>query len=972
MLIIVLVLNILMGAMPYALWMQSVFGMQNFYFKQTFEDAVQPTPTPYNNDWLYDETSLGGTRTTWQRNGSSGFNITVVNGDGNNSSKYITTMAAKEYDTIFGSNISSGQLVFDVRVKTPPASDASYHNIIFDNGAAVGSAGTTKLMQLWIYKDKLRWYNTTSTTSNYSDITVLPDTWYYVRAVVADLNGNRNVTLYTGVDKGNFVTTTGLTLIDATAVFRKIRFISSTNTALSLDDMMLYTGNNAPTAAPVLTGTPMVGRMIVGGYTFQDEDGNPELGSRYVLWMAGDSGFKVNKEIVQSDNCVASSSVVNYTFQASDVDKYFRLEIFPDDGLYPQAQSVLSNIIGPVYDIPATKPVATDVLISGAKSDGSVLTGKYTFFDENGDIEEGSILRWLRFDSLQGVSNDVYEEIHNASVTYTTKAEDIGKYIVFEVTPRTNIEPGIGETERSVPFGPIFRCMPPVANEVAIEGTLSVGSSITGKYTFFDANGDVENGTSYQWYRQDEIDTEPLSILGANSLTYLLSEQDNGKYLRFSVLPRTNPHIGSPVETDIGTTSYSEPFLAGAPPEGHSVNILGKAQIHEVLVSDYTFYDADGDMEKNSIIRWYRGESEQGPWNLIPDIHEKCYLLDTADINKYIKFGIVPMSDTRPMQGPEVCSSAIGPVAAPPDVNSVRITGSARSGGTLRGEYDFNDFNGDVEMGSTYQWYRSDSVSFNVYQPINGAVFKAYTITDADAGKYLRFEVTPRTVPEPSTGNTVCSNTIHVNDNDGSVRISSGGKVSSGGGNIIPINSSITDTVTYGDIKTHWAKETIERLAAMGIVSGVGDNSFEPDRGISRAEFVVLVVRALHLDSTSYDNSFTDVENGSWYADALQTAVQAGIITGNDGIFRPEETVTREEMTKIIVEAYRMKDGVILTSESLELFHDRSEISPWAVEYVKAANGLGLIKGISDSEFSPKRNATRAQVAVIIERLMQK
>ncbi len=181
---------------------------------------------------------------------------------------------------------------------------------------------------------------------------------------------------------------------------------------------------------------------------------------------------------------------------------------------------------------------------------------------------------------------------------------------------------------------------------------------------------------------------------------------------------------------------------------------------------------------------------------------------------------------------------------------------------------------------------------------------------------------------------------------------------------------------TFADIKTNWAKNDIEIMAAKHIANGVDDNNFLPDSQITRAEFAALVARALSLEEMSKDNVFKDVEAGKWYSESISKAFAANLINGIDSEnFAPNENITREQMAVIIAKAYayysgRSLDSIVTTMEIR--FTDEGEISDWARRNVIIANALGLINGNPDKSFNPKGNATRAQAISVIKRLMEK
>ena len=152
-----------------------------------------------------------------------------------------------------------------------------------------------------------------------------------------------------------------------------------------------------------------------------------------------------------------------------------------------------------------------------------------------------------------------------------------------------------------------------------------------------------------------------------------------------------------------------------------------------------------------------------------------------------------------------------------------------------------------------------------------------------------------------------------------------------------------------------------------GIVSGVTATTFEPDRSITRAEFATLVAKALKLEGGEAE--FADVAESDWFASFVGAAAKAGIIVGSDGNFRPNDTITRQEMAVIIVKAYEYLEK---SAEEAELtFSDNGEIADWAKTYVAKAVGAGLISGMGDNMFAPDASATRAQAASVISRIIK-
>ncbi len=177
-------------------------------------------------------------------------------------------------------------------------------------------------------------------------------------------------------------------------------------------------------------------------------------------------------------------------------------------------------------------------------------------------------------------------------------------------------------------------------------------------------------------------------------------------------------------------------------------------------------------------------------------------------------------------------------------------------------------------------------------------------------------------------------------------------------------NPSISNPFT--DMVNHWAAADVLAMNKAGIVSGVSDTLFDPDRNITRAEFAAIIARALKLNDKTAD--YKDVSD-EWFAPYVGASSDAGIISGYDGYFRPNDNITRQEMAVIIVNAYSYleKQGA---NGGIDNFTDKAKIADWAKAAVDTASSVGLISGMGDGTFSPSANATRAQAASIVRRLL--
>lgn len=222
--------------------------------------------------------------------------------------------------------------------------------------------------------------------------------------------------------------------------------------------------------------------------------------------------------------------------------------------------------------------------------------------------------------------------------------------------------------------------------------------------------------------------------------------------------------------------------------------------------------------------------------------------------------------------------------------------------------------------------------------------------------------------------------TIHANHSGGSGSGGSGGGGTGGTGNGAPslVIPPATETVppiipvevsVLTDIEHHWAKVYIEKLNDLGYVSGYTDQTFRPENLITRAEFVTFIVRILDLETKQYTGPYADVSAGDWYSAAIQAALDAGLIA-EDHNFRPNDNITRAEITKIAVDAYLTKNTLPQLTVSLSSVTDSGTFPDWARDSIQNGLSIGIISGYDTGEFLPQNHATRAEAAAILARLV--
>ena len=218
--------------------------------------------------------------------------------------------------------------------------------------------------------------------------------------------------------------------------------------------------------------------------------------------------------------------------------------------------------------------------------------------------------------------------------------------------------------------------------------------------------------------------------------------------------------------------------------------------------------------------------------------------------------------------------------------------------------------------------------------------------------------------------------TVHIlkNTSGGSGGGSGSGSSHAGGGSGTPnVAPPVTNPDNGGtqdafpDIKDiTWAKAAINNFAAKGFINGNEAGNFEPDRMISREEFLKMVLNAFGLKTGGATCDFADVPEDSWYYGYVATAYQLGIVNGvGDGKFGSGQPILRCDMAVMIqkaAEAANLNRNAGVEKQ----FADEADIPAYAIESVKNLSGLGVINGFEDNTFRPADEASRAQAVVML------
>lgn len=525
-----------------------------------------------------------------------------------------------------------------------------------------------------------------------------------------------------------------------------------------------------------------------------------------------------------------------------------------------------------------------------------------------------------------------------------------------------------GKTEERIVEFTVNKAVKPEAKEVTIN--VEDGNKLKGDYDWYSANGNEnEKNSEYIWYRSKTSLRDGEYEVAGDELNYTLSSDDENRWLVFAVIPGSD----SPLEPT-GKETKSKPFAAPFNPVVNSLGINGDFIKDALLESDYQYYDENGDAEnkEKTVVKWYLAKDEKAEGtDITSKLDDEKKMKITEDMfEQYLYITVQPVSTVAPVEG-GIYTSKRYLMPKAPVISDVEIEGKAKVGNTLKVDYKYYDANGDVEGDTVIEWknvdtgkvlgtgrslllkssMKGDVIHVSVKGVSQKAPFESLQIVYSDGIEVKAAESSGG----GGGGKSISTSQSYPGSSSGSVVTTPQTPAAP----VVPDKPQIKEGFT--DISGHWAEQNILSLEKAGVISSA--EKYRPDDSVSRAELVILVIRAKGIEIESYKDSFADVNSADWYADYVETALKAGIIAKADS-FRPLDSVTREETAKILADV----NG--LSSDTVADFKDMDMVSPWALKYVNAVYAHGIFLGDTNKCFNPLSQLSRAEAAAIIDRLI--
>ena len=181
----------------------------------------------------------------------------------------------------------------------------------------------------------------------------------------------------------------------------------------------------------------------------------------------------------------------------------------------------------------------------------------------------------------------------------------------------------------------------------------------------------------------------------------------------------------------------------------------------------------------------------------------------------------------------------------------------------------------------------------------------------------------------------------------------------------------LQNSKAFADVtESFWGKDAIAFVTSRELFNGVGDNTFSPNSNMTRAMFVTVLYRLEDSPQTT-SHSFQDVAADAWYHQAVAWAATTGIVNGvSETTFEPDRAISREELSSMFYRYANICGCDISQTGDLSSFGDSSTIASWAKDGMSWSVGAGLLNGRTNDMLAPQALATRAEVATMLQRFI--
>lgn len=181
--------------------------------------------------------------------------------------------------------------------------------------------------------------------------------------------------------------------------------------------------------------------------------------------------------------------------------------------------------------------------------------------------------------------------------------------------------------------------------------------------------------------------------------------------------------------------------------------------------------------------------------------------------------------------------------------------------------------------------------------------------------------------------------------------------------------SSVAFAADFVDMPNDWSTAAIENAVENGLMTG-SDGYVYPNNNMTRAEMATIMVRACGATNDADISAFTDVSTSDWFYSAMSKAVAMGAFNGSDNRLNPENNITRQEAFVVLSRVFGLDTNEKTDVSVIDTFKDAAQVADWARSGVAAIISKGYVGG-ADGYLNPTANITRAEFAVVMDRLVK-
>ncbi|WP_336240702.1 inverse autotransporter beta domain-containing protein [Citrobacter werkmanii] len=553
---------------------------------------------------------------------------------------------------------------------------------------------------------------------------------------------------------------------------------SGNNTSGGDEGKVVNPGNSPVVSALTITGTLEVGSPLSATYTFDANGGEGTDKSTYVWGHEGETAAKV----VTGSAVTTSGSLPDYTLLATDAGSVMEASVQAKNGA---AAPVTGNTVTkttdastPVID-PTAAPKVADLAMTGTMDVGSKLSATYTFDANKGEPTDKSTFAWgHKGETATAAATGEAVTTTEVVPDYTLLATDAGNVMEVSVVAKNNAstpKTGNTATKTADDTNPVIdpTAVPKVA-DLAMTGTMDVGSKLSATYTFDANKGEPTDKSTFAWGHKGETAAAAPS---GSSVTatgvvpdYTLTSTDAGEVMEVSVVAKNNAAVPATGNTETKTADDTNPVIdPTAAPKVADLAMTGTMDVGSKLSATYTFDANKGEPTDKSTFAWgHKGEtataattgSAVATSGTVPD-----YTLASTDAGNVMEVSVVAKNNaTVPVTGNTVTKTAddTNPVIDPtatPKVADLAMTGTLEVNQTLSATYTFDANKGEPTDKSTFAWGEKGSTTAKVdtgtVVTTSGTV-PDYPLTAADVGKVMEVSVEAKNnATTPATGNTM-------------------------------------------------------------------------------------------------------------------------------------------------------------------------------------------------------------------------